>query len=168
MTSKNEPLTTPALTTRGSPKPSIVKSIVEKSPNAPIGRGPRLEVVDLGHRERRVRDADARRALADVDQAILAAIDERPQQHAADDAEDRGVGADAERQRHDNRGGESLGASERAQADAHVLPKGNDGVEPAAVPDARASNRESPARNRIPEAQPGARLLDPRRARSAP
>ena len=35
MTSKNEPLTTPALTMRGSvPRPISAKSIVEKSPNA--------------------------------------------------------------------------------------------------------------------------------------
>ena len=37
MTSKNDPLTTPAFTTRGSlPKPINVKSTVEKSPNAAI------------------------------------------------------------------------------------------------------------------------------------
>jgi holo-[acyl-carrier protein] synthase len=34
MTSKYEPPTTPARTTRGSPRPTSVKSIVEKSPNA--------------------------------------------------------------------------------------------------------------------------------------
>jgi len=34
MTSKYEPPTTPARTVRGSPKPSIVNSIVEKSPKA--------------------------------------------------------------------------------------------------------------------------------------
>ncbi len=34
MTSKYEPPTTPARTERGSPRPSIVNSIVEKSPNA--------------------------------------------------------------------------------------------------------------------------------------
>ena len=57
------------------------------------------------------------RALADVDQAIFVAIDERPQQHAADDAEDRGVGADAERERHDDGGGQALGAQQRAQGE---------------------------------------------------
>ena len=65
--------------------------------------------------------AEAGRALTDVDQPILVAIDQRPQQHAADDAEDRGVGADAERERDDDGGGEAFGAQERAQADAHVL-----------------------------------------------
>ncbi len=34
ITSKYEPPTTPALTTRGSPRPTIVKSMVEKSPKA--------------------------------------------------------------------------------------------------------------------------------------
>ena len=34
ITSKYDPPTTPARTTRGSPRPIIVKSIVEKSPNA--------------------------------------------------------------------------------------------------------------------------------------
>src|SRR5688500_19870488 len=35
ITSKYDPLTTPARTTRGSPRPIIVKSIVEKSPKEP-------------------------------------------------------------------------------------------------------------------------------------
>ena len=41
----------------------------------------------------------AERGLPDVDQPAFVAIDERAQQHAPDDAENRGVGADAERQR---------------------------------------------------------------------
>src|SRR5688500_5650892 len=36
ITSKSDPLTTPARTSRGSPRPIIVKSIVEKSPKTPI------------------------------------------------------------------------------------------------------------------------------------
>ena len=84
------------------------------------GGDARLEVVDFRHRERRVLGADAGRALADVDQAIFVAIDERAQEHAADDAEDRGVGADAERERDDDGGGEALGAQQRAQGEADV------------------------------------------------
>ena len=43
MTSKNDPLTTPAVTTRGSPpNPIIVMSAVEKSPNAAIALAPDL------------------------------------------------------------------------------------------------------------------------------
>ena len=100
------------------------------------GGDARLDVVDFRHRERHVLGADAGRALADVDQAIFVAIDERTQQHAADDAEDRGVGADAERERHHDGGGETLRAPERAQRDAHVPPEGRGRVEPAAEPDA--------------------------------
>ena len=72
----------------------------------------------------------------DVDQPILAAIDQRTHQHAADDAEDRGVGADAERERDDDGGGQALRAQQRSQADAHVLDERFAHVEPAAVPDA--------------------------------
>ena len=53
--------------------------------------------------------------LPQVDQPIAVAVGQRLEQHAADDAEDRGVGADAERQRdHDHRG-ERGAVSQRAQ-----------------------------------------------------
>jgi hypothetical protein len=39
---------------------------------------PRLQVLDFGHREDGVVDADPLRALADVDQPILVPIDQRP------------------------------------------------------------------------------------------
>ena len=43
--------------------------------------------------------------LPQVDQAVAVAVRQRLEQHAADDAEDRGVGADAEREgEHDDRG----------------------------------------------------------------
>ena len=99
-------------------------------------RGARLDVVVLGDRERHVRNAEARRALADVDQPILAAVDEGAEQHAADHAEDRRVGADAERERDHDRGGQPLGAHQRADADADVLDERRRHVVPAAVPDA--------------------------------
>ena len=65
-------------------------------------RDARSEVVDLRNRERRVLARRDRARSADVDEAIFVAVDERPKQHAAHDAEDRGVGADAERERHDD------------------------------------------------------------------
>ena len=71
------------------------------------GFHPRLQVAQLRHREVGVLDADALGRLADVDQAVLVAVDQRPQQHAADDAEDRRVRADPQRQRHDD--GEASG-----------------------------------------------------------
>ena len=47
-------------------------------------------------------------ALPDVDEAVFIAIDERAQQHAAHQAENRGVGADAQRQREDDGDGETF------------------------------------------------------------
>ena len=88
---------------RGSPpRPIIAKSTVENSPNALIVRTRDLKSLISGTENVAVADAERGRALADVDQAIFVAIDERTEQHAADDAEDRGVGADAERERHDD------------------------------------------------------------------
>jgi hypothetical protein len=96
----------------------------------------RLEVVDLGNRERHVVDAQTGRALADVNEAIGVAIDQRPQQHLAHDAEDRGVGADAKGEGDDDGGGQPLRAQQRSEADAHVLSEPDTRIEPAAVPDA--------------------------------
>ena len=69
---------------------------------------PGFQVAQLGDREVRVGHPDAWRALADIDEPVLIAIDQRPQQHAADDAENGGVGADAQRQREDDGHGEGL------------------------------------------------------------
>ena len=60
------------------------------------------------------------RALADVDEPVLVAVDERPQQDAADDAEDGGVGADAERQRQDDGEGQALGPGQRPQSESEI------------------------------------------------
>ena len=82
MTSKYEPPTTPARTTRGSPRPIIVNSIVEKSPKAfsVLTRARRSWI--SGTEKTAFSTPDAGRALADVDEAILVAVDERPQQDA--------------------------------------------------------------------------------------
>ena len=80
----------------------------------------RAKVPDLRDRELGVLGADAARALADVDQAIFVAVDERPQQDAPDDAEDRRVGADAERQRQDDRDRQSLDPGQRPQRELEV------------------------------------------------
>ena len=79
------------------------------------GRDARAQVAQLRDREVGVLAAPAFRALADVDQPIFVVVDERPQQHAADHAEDGGVGADAERQREDDGDGESLDPGQRPQ-----------------------------------------------------
>ena len=121
ITSKYEPPTTPARTTRGSPRPTIVKSIVREVAE----RGQRLDARPQvagspGTEKLAFSTPMPRRALADVDQPVLVAVDERPQQHAAHDAEDGGVGADAERQRDDHRDGQSLDPGQRAEGEAKV------------------------------------------------
>ena len=80
----------------------------------------RAKVPDFRHRKVRVLGADAARALADVDQAVFVAVDERPQEHAPDDAENRGVGADAERQGDDDGDGQSLDPGQRPQRKPEV------------------------------------------------
>ena len=98
-----------------------MKPMVEKSPNARQRLDARAQVVESpGTENVGVVGADAGRALADVDQAVLVAVDERPQQHAAHHAEDGGVGADAERQRDDDGDGEALDPGQRPQREAEV------------------------------------------------
>ncbi len=57
-----------------------------------------LNVLDFGDGKRGVFVAQARRALADVDEPVLVTIDERLEQDAANESEDGCVGSDAERQ----------------------------------------------------------------------
>jgi hypothetical protein len=75
-------------------------------------RRARLEVVDLGHGERHVLERETFGGLADVDQPIGFAVDERPKEHAANHGEDGGVGADAEGKRDHHRGRQRLGAEQ--------------------------------------------------------
>ena len=79
------------------------------------------QILDFGHGERCVVVADARGALADVDQPVLVAIDERLEEHAAHQREDGGVGADAERQRQHHRDRKPFGASQRAECNSQIV-----------------------------------------------
>ena len=65
--------------------------------------------------------------LAQVDEPVAVAVRQRLEQHAAHDAEDRGVGADAEREREDDDGGERGAVAQRAQ---RVRDVGGDALEP--------------------------------------
>jgi hypothetical protein len=58
--------------------------------------------------------------LLDVNEAILVAVDKRAEEHAADQAKDGGVGADAERQREHHGDGKPLGARERAERNFQI------------------------------------------------
>ena len=55
-----------------------------------------------------------------ADDAIGIGVGQRPEQYAADDAEDRRGGADAKPERQDGDNGEGLGPEEQAYAVAHV------------------------------------------------
>ncbi len=77
----------------------------------------RLHILDFGDGEVDVFDADARCALANVDQAVFVAIDERAEEHAANHAEDGGVGADAQREGEYHGDGEAFGVREGAKGD---------------------------------------------------
>ena len=83
-------------------------------------RDPRAQVLDLRDREHHAVLPEALGALADVDQPVLVAIDERPQQDTPDDAENRGVGPDAERQGDDHRDDQSPGPGQRPEGIAKV------------------------------------------------
>ena len=75
-------------------------------------------VGQLQGRELGVGHAAEGRRLAEVHQALPVLVGQRPQQDAADHAEDRGVGADAERQGEHGDKGEAGALAERAQAEA--------------------------------------------------
>ena len=79
-----------------------------------------LQIPNLRHRKVRVFDSLAERGLPDVDQPAFVTIDERAQQHPPDDAENRGVGADAERQREHYGDGHSLDPQEGPQCVSKV------------------------------------------------
>ena len=72
------------------------------------------EVADFGHRERQVAAGGPVNGLAQVDETVTVAVRQRLEQHAAHDAEDRGVGADAEREGHDHDGCERGRMPQRA------------------------------------------------------
>ena len=73
------------------------------------------EIVDLRHGEGDVRLPRAIGRLPHVEQPVAVAVGQRLQQHAADHAENRGVGADAERQRDDDHRGERRAVTQGAQ-----------------------------------------------------
>ena len=80
----------------------------------------RLQVAELRDRKLGVLDADAARALMKVDEAVLVAVHERAQKNAPDDAEDGGVGADAERERDDHSGDQAFDPGERSNGETKI------------------------------------------------
>ena len=97
--------------------------------------GARFEIGNLRHGEGEILGADARGALADVDQAIGVSIDQRNEQHGPHHAENRRVGPDAQSERHDHRDRQALGSHEGAQGKPDVPSHSLDRLEPAWPPD---------------------------------
>src|SRR5262245_22004947 len=83
-------------------------------------RNARAKIANLRHREREIRLPRSTRRVPEIDQSVTVAIWERLQEDATNDAENRRVGTDAERQREYDDGGESRAVSERAKRESHV------------------------------------------------
>ncbi len=81
------------------------------------------QILDVGHGECCVFVAGTRGALADVDQPVLVAVDERLEEHAAHQREDGGVGADAKRQRQDHGNRKPLRPHERVERNSQIAKK---------------------------------------------
>src|SRR5207248_10713858 len=79
-----------------------------------------LQVVQLGDGKASLAAADSHESPVDGDEAALVAPAERTKQDGVHDAEDRGRGADAERQRDHRRGSEALRAPEAAQRETEI------------------------------------------------
>ena len=126
------------------------------------GGGARLEVGDLRNGEGQVLGADALGALADVDQAVLIAIDQGHEEHGPHHAENRRVGPDAEGEGHDHGDGQALGAHEGAQGKPDVPSKALGRVEPAPWPDtSNGAAGEAPSAVEFIQVRRHALLLDP-------
>jgi hypothetical protein len=82
-----------------------------------------LNVLDFGDGKGGVFVAQARRALADVNEAVLVPVDERLEQDAANESEDGRVGSDAERQGEDHDDGEPGSAAERMKCNSQIAEK---------------------------------------------
>src|SRR5262245_1685186 len=89
---------------------------------------PRPQILDLGNGEGGVFRWDAWRALADVYQPVFVTVDERLQQHAADDAENGGIGADPEGEREDDSDEQPFGAEQRTDGQPQFVKEGHTDV----------------------------------------
>src|SRR6185503_2322060 len=78
------------------------------------------EVVDLGHREDDVLAPRTIDGVAEIEQPVPVAVREGSEQHATHDAEDRGVRANAEAEREDDREAEAAGTREAAEGVAEI------------------------------------------------
>ena len=92
-----------------------------------------LPVGPVGGRRDVPRPAPKRIRLEDPDQFVGILVGQRPEQHRADDAEDRGAGADADGERGDRNRRERRVFAQRAESVADVLQRGLDERQAAVV-----------------------------------
>src|SRR5215471_15767044 len=83
----------------------------------------RPQVLNFRHRPRAVFGADAGRALPDIYQPVLVTVDQWLEEHAAHQRENGGVGADAQRERHDHCDGQPFRAPERVGGNSQITKK---------------------------------------------
>jgi hypothetical protein len=102
-----------SLTRKGNGAPCAGKRAQSTNPRPPVA--------DVGYGEAAVGDVLQRIRQIDADQAIRLGIGQRPQQDAVDDAEDGGVGADAERDGQDGDDRKSGGVTNQSQRITNVL-----------------------------------------------
>ena len=88
-----------------------------------------VEKIRAGHR----RVAELRHARVELHEPVGLRVRQRPQQHRVDDAEHRGIGADAERQRDDRDGGESRRLPEVPRTEGQILKQGFDRSPPVSA-----------------------------------
>ncbi len=72
----------------------------------------RPKIPDFRDRELGVLGSDPARALTDVNQTIFILVDQRPEEHSPDDAEDGRIGTDAQRQGEDDRNRQPFDSAE--------------------------------------------------------
>ena len=82
-----------------------------------------LDILNFGHGKRGVVLSAGGCALANIDEAVLVAVDERLEQHSAHQREDRGVRADAQRQREDHNSREAFAAHQRVERNPQIAKK---------------------------------------------
>jgi hypothetical protein len=102
--------------------------------------------------------ANALGALADIDEPVLVAVDERPEQDAPDEPEDGGVGADAEGQREHDGEGQTLGSGEGPQGELEIDKKARGLKNPSPVSERMPPLTIAPARQIYSTAHPAGML----------
>jgi hypothetical protein len=97
----------------------VVDGVSGHAGERPVARPPR-RVIARGHFDAR-RAAHRGQVLPQQDKAVGLRKRQRPEEHGTDGAEDRRIGADAERQHRDGHGGEAGRRTQRAQRVTDVL-----------------------------------------------